>query len=888
MTSESHDDVEAPDQDEAEIGSALDLLEAGEPDQALALLRSVLPNCSGLTRAECLRWIAAAESVLGADQAAAEALTHAATLLTAQPFSALTVECDQLAGRVLAELRRPGEAVPYLRAAVAGLRRLAAWDTPDCDDPEWIAEIADSEDDLARALTASGEHAAALPVFRAASAGFHRAGRRAEAADSRFAGAWAAVELEDATLVRDEFAAARALFEMLDAATEVGHCSYLIGSACVELGDDDQALTELRRARIELDADAERLSVADCDLEIGKLLHAVGRDAEAMTAISAAATEYAREGKREQSLECHWYLTDLHIRIGLNHMRCGRMRDSLRSLLAAREALYAVGELDKAAELDQAIGMCLDNLDREGAVAAYARARKHYSRHGRQLDVLWCDVQIVTARIGFLELATVENTLRAACTTFEEAGDQARLAQCRRFLASAVERRSDHNEARSLLDRVYRYALTAGDEELHADCCQDLGNLLVQTGHYDEGIAQLTEASRVFDAASDLMKAAVCRERAGVAHFFQGRHAVAEDLLYEARAVFAHCDAPRWLASVEMELGLIYCDTGRFEESEHLYRRAREAFRAQGLRLDEAVAEANLGGLSLRRQDLDAATAAFTAAERIFQELNLDYSVAVCRQNLGAVATMRGDATVGRELLGAANAYFAGDPSFRWNTAATHRNLAVTETRLSHWSAARAHLAQARRLNAELGMCEDLARCDLWAAILIVQESANPDLWRALDLGLPAMLFIEAQRFQYPYAATRVAWAELNAEIRRELFRWAHRLGDASVLGDLVEISINAGVHVTEHVPESTATTHFASIIPALDADMPDSAARATAAAPPLPIGGAAALIAGATLPMRPPPRLLMPDGHVALGPQLDSADQRYGTVDRGPAIPTW
>ena len=59
-------------------------------------------------------------------------------------------------------------------------------------------------------------------------------------------------------------------------------------------------------------------------------------------------------------------------------------------------------------------------------------------------------------------------------------------------------------------------------------------------------------------------------------------------------------------------------------------------------------------------------------------------------------------------------------------------------------------------------------------------------------------------------------------------------------------------------------------------------------AAEPIRIGGAATLLAGAKLPMRPPPRLVNPTGHVVLGRFLDSADQRYGVVQRPAPVRTW
>ncbi|MRH91687.1 tetratricopeptide repeat protein [Nocardia sp. SYP-A9097] len=869
---------------------AMELAEQGEHAHALTRLRAELPNRAGIERAECLRWIAGSEAQLDALDAAVEALEQAVSLLADEPFSELAVDCALLAGTGLAELNRDAEAVPYLRTAAAGLRVLAEYYGDGIEDPEWIGEIADCDEALATALAETGDFAAALPVFRSAAIGFAAAGRIADAAESRSDCGAMAVELDDAELVRDEFDAARRVFDELGETTDSAHCSYMIGIAYSELADTDRALTELQRARTGFAGAGRDVSVADCDVVLSEVYATQDRIDDAITAMTTAAAAYDRHGEREQCLDCHRKLAELHLNRTMRHLRSGRNQAAIAEIAATREACEAFGDPDLVAELDVLVGMVLDDLDHPDAGAAYTRARAHYLRTGRELEVAWCDAQLATSLLGSGDVAAAERELIRVCAIFEKAGDQARLAKCRRFLANGAVRRSAYDEALRLLESAYEYAREAGDEELRAECCQDIGDVLVQIGEYHEAITRLAESTRTFDSLSELMKAAAGRERAAVANFYLGRHAAAEDLFFEARTVFAHVGAPRWVAGVDMELGLIYCTTGRFEESERAYRDALDNFGALGLNEDRARAQANLGGLYLRRGDYEDAALAYEAAEATFQRSGQKYQAAVCRENLGAIAIMRGDSEAGRNMTDSARAYFQSDPSFRWNTAAAHRNSAVAETSLGHYGSAHEHLGQARRLNAELGLMIEVATCDFWEAVVTVGESDDDGLRRALDLGIPAMLLIDAQRFQYPHAASRIAWAALNAQIRGALFDWAHRLGDADLMADLIEVSVNAGMHVAAHRPESAGSELFAPLAHALDADLAplSGPAKRPATTTIRPIGGAAALISGAMLPMRPSPKLLMPDGRVALAPYLDSAIRRYGAADRPYTVQTW
>ena len=138
---------------------------------------------------------------------------------------------------------------------------------------------------------------------------------------------------------------------------------------------------------------------------------------------------------------------------------------------------------------------------------------------------------------------------------------------------------------------------------------------------------------------------------------------------------------------------------------------------------------------------------------------------------------------------------------------------------------------------------------------------------------MPALLYLDAQRFQFASAAARRSWSTTISLWNTHVFKWAHELGDATLLTDLIESAINSGTHVSEVSVDTHAALSEVSFSSDSDAPTMDVADAVA--------GVARTLIAGSVLPMRPPPRLSMPGGRIVLGQFLQSVDTRYGLVVR-------
>lgn len=126
-------------------------------------------------------------------------------------------------------------------------------------------------------------------------------------------------------------------------------------------------------------------------------------------------------------------------------------------------------------------------------------------------------------------------------------------------------------------------------------------------------------------------------------------------------------------------------------------------------------------------------------------------------------------------------------------------------------------------------------------------------------------------------ASDRAAWIDTITYALRAVFDAAAELGDAQLIAELVEVSVNVGVHTTEadplHPDGQMATIADADpggrTEPPSVPSGPHAGIRLAA--------GAARLVPGAELPLAPPPRLRMPGGKIALDRYLSLAHATYG-----------
>ena len=185
-----------------------------------------------------------------------------------------------------------------------------------------------------------------------------------------------------------------------------------------------------------------------------------------------------------------------------------------------------------------------------------------------------------------------------------------------------------------------------------------------------------------------------------------------------------------------------------------------------------------------------------------------------------------------------------------------------------------AHAASAAQLYINLGAPVDLARTHIIEAEISCVASGydRAHLELAVDAAVPALLFIDRQRAQFPTASARQFWRSTFMRSLSAVFDWAYRLDDAELLTELIEVTINAGVHT--HT--ATSSAHVSPIRDTYRTHKTTMRARR--------------LAPRAVLPLRVAPRLLLPNQKVALATYFDAMESRYGAAGTTPTAPvrTW
>lgn len=401
------------------------------------------------------------------------------------------------------------------------------------------------------------------------------------------------------------------------------------------------------------------------------------------------------------------------------------------------------------------------------------------------------------------------------------------------------------------------------DDRSTADQLFATGSEQYSAGRYQQSVSAFRRAQSIFAGLGLGERVAACDQNLGIVYGAMGRYSEAEASFLRARGVFARLGLDKEVADCDLNLGNIQYATGRYEAAEVAYAAARAVFVRLGLDREVAGCDHNLG--NIYHVTGREAGAAFLRARRVYVRLGLDRDVADCDQNLGGISYS-----------------------------------------MSRYPEAEAAFLQAREVFARLGVHEAVAHCDVNRGLVARQIAGQclvgSDQWRsslevAVDSMVPAVMYLDAQRFQFPHAATRLAWSNSNREWIAILFELAAELGDARLIAELVESAVNSGVH-TATMPTSEnsgdvldSESAAALSVGVLDAaqsgdpypwvtteppgeDQTDSMVTQT-------LGGAARLIAGTALLMSAPPRLIMPDLNLALDPYLQYLDVRYVPVRR-------
>ncbi|WP_143542978.1 tetratricopeptide repeat protein [Rhodococcus sp. NCIMB 12038] len=446
-------------------------------------------------------------------------------------------------------------------------------------------------------------------------------------------------------------------------------------------------------------------------------------------------------------------------------------------------------------------------------------------------------------------------------------------ADCDQNLASIYRQLGRLDEA----IEAYRRALDTypqNCEKERVSSASGLAIVLAATGAYGEALDVLRDAE---DRCHDRIHGIEISVNIGVFYADSGRYDAAYLQLERARTSAAAEGADELAASCDTNLGYVHLRAGRADQAATAYTRAKERYEelcaaatteesCLELRKKVANCSMNLGTAYGYAGDPERALAAYGDAMIAFNELGQLDRIADCRMNMGVEHAAR-DEIVATKLYQLAREHYQKAPGKARQAAGCIMNLArLDDASGRHQDAQQSHRRAAAEFRA-LGLYEWEARCAVNLASSVAASGERTDARAALDVLLPALLHLDAVKFQFPTAAARLSWRRTVASANRLAFELASETGDAELLAELVETTINSGTHTSTHIA-TDITMGIDTAAETIDSVTDDERMRPSDFGLAMlgdRIAGPIRLIAGVGLPMAPPPRLRMPSGRIAL-----------------------
>nr|WP_255525608.1 tetratricopeptide repeat protein [Mycolicibacterium sp. BK634] len=422
----------------------------------------------------------------------------------------------------------------------------------------------------------------------------------------------------------------------------------------------------------------------------------------------------------------------------------------------------------------------------------------------------------------------------------------------------------------------YRRSQTAQPAQL-ADALLDLAAYLQTCGSAERAIVVIDEADDLLTRhGSDVARATSVYIR-GVTYATVGDIAEGEALLARAARMFDAAGQPERGRSVRTDLGGRMVSRGDraglalLESFVGIHTGTSEASRRS-----TATGYFNLGiGYAAFGED-EQASQSFLLARAEYLSLGDPRAVAGCDHNLAALAFRSGRHDDARAVYQRLVDESRTPPVDGDRLASALAALGKVCRDQRDFEPALAAYREARSLYFAGGRLADTADCDIQLAAINGSLGAS-HLEVAADM-LPAAVFIDARRHQFPDAQQRGAWSRLavNSEWAfGRMLESAHRSGDARLVAELIEFLINSGVHSADGVSDAPSDTGvWPHDEPVSDVvDEPESSE------------GALRLIVGARLPMTPAPRLAWHTGELVLSPYVEESAVRYAPVLRPPTV---
>jgi len=538
---------------------------------------------------------------------------------------------------------------------------------------------------------------------------------------------------------------------------------------------------------------------------------------------------------------------------------------------------------ERVAECRRRLAIVRQRLgDHSGAVASFEAARSLYLRVGLDDRAADCTFSLACLYAGSGQHRRAVSTLRAAKSMYEECANDPMRAVSARSLGLLLLQTDLAEAGDQLAEAADLFASNRFDTGA-AESLRDLGVVHTSLHRYREAVDAFTRSCDEYTALGLSAQAAATGLLLGSTCRASGRLADAEQVLRRTVTLFEQCHDDTGVARSAYELGAVLDRVGRHDDAIRWTLLASTIFRSTGS--DSGLAECMNALGDIHRQQMNWAEAEelFVLSHDLHSQSGDQLSAAYALSGLSEVYLFTHRAEAAVSLLQHCLDVFSTDapdhvPSIRINMGVTLIALGRPDEAMSWLSQANAELTDQRRYHP--AATADWLWCIARTRSAQNDSHVNPHRYHkaitaAIETGLPALLFIDAQRFQFSDEPTRRAWSTRHTGLLPQFFEWAAELKDERLLAELVETTINSGSHSSD-VPSYVGV--FTDHQPYSVHGLGDAAAA-----------GPARLVDAAILPMRPPPRLLLSPTREALSQYHDRADERYEPIGpRRGSIPTW
>ena len=392
------------------------------------------------------------------------------------------------------------------------------------------------------------------------------------------------------------------------------------------------------------------------------------------------------------------------------------------------------------------------------------------------------------------------NTLLTQREHAHQTGNQEQAAQCDRELGIIHVRVGDYNKARTHFHAAKTVFTTLHMPKEAAACDVALGYVHKQLDEFEKARGRYQAAKTVFTELAQDKEIAGCDVFLGYLNKQLGEFEKARGRFDAAKEVYVNLGLLKDAALCDLSLAMLNRKLGDYRQARADLKAARTAFTKLGLRNEVAGCDLELGNVYLEFGEFEEARGRYQAAKTVFTELAQDKEIATCDLNLGNVHLRLGEYAKARESYWAAKGVFT-ELRMPKDVALCDIDLGLVDLALGEFEEARDSLATARRVFTASAMWVFVAQVDVadgtclavWADHVEDEgDAVKAEVLRREALGLlvPAVLALDAVRFQLDNTPARQRWAESRvASGMNTALTLAQALGDTDLLAELIESS---------------------------------------------------------------------------------------------------